>query len=98
MAEDFEALSDAEKEKIWREIDAQSPEGILRPLNSKERREWLRFRKKLGRPRIGKGTINISVSMEKELLKKADHFAKAHGIKRSQLIAGSVRAVIGSAA
>jgi hypothetical protein len=43
MAEDFEALSDAEKENIWREIDAQSPQEILRgsrPLNSKERRQW----------------------------------------------------------
>jgi hypothetical protein len=43
MAEDFEALSDAEKGKIWRELDALSSQEILRqsrPLNSKERRQW----------------------------------------------------------
>lgn len=100
-AEDFQALPEAQKERIWREIDAQTSEQIFRrsrPLNSRERRKWRRFKKKLGRPPIGKGTTNVSVSMEKELLKKADNFAKAHGMSRSQLIASGVRAVIGSAA
>jgi hypothetical protein len=100
-AEDFQALSDAEKEKIWREIDAQSPQESLRqsrPLNSKEKRQWRKLKRKLGRPMIGKGTTNISVSMERELLKKADSFARAHGLSRSELIASGVRAVIGSAA
>jgi hypothetical protein len=48
MAEDFEALSDAEKENIWREIHVQSPQEILRqsrPLNSKERRQWRKIQR-----------------------------------------------------
>jgi len=100
-AEDFLALPDAEKERIWQEIDFQSTEELLRqsrPLNARERRQWRAFKKKLGRPRIGKGTTNVSVSMEKGLLKKADRFAKAHGLSRSQLVANGVKAIIGSAA
>jgi hypothetical protein len=99
--EDFEALPDREKERIWQEIDSQSTEELLRqsrPLNARERQEWRAFKKKLGRPRVGKGTTNVSVSMEKGLLKKADRFAKAHGMSRSELVANGVKAVIGSAA
>jgi len=99
--EEFEPLPDAEKERIWQEIDGQSTEELLRksrPLNARERRQWRAFKKKLGQPRIGKETTNVSVSMEKGLLKKADRFAKAHGLSRSQLVASGVKAIIGSAA
>ncbi len=53
---------------------------------------------KRGRPRVGKGATKLYISMERGLLKKADHFAKAHNMSRSELIANGVRAVIGSAA
>ena len=53
---------------------------------------------KRGRPRIGKGSAKLYVSMERGLLKRVDAFARAHGISRSQLIARGVRAVLNSAA
>ena len=54
----FEALPDAEKERIWREIDSLTSQQIAeksRPLNAEERELWKKFKRKAGRPRIGKG-------------------------------------------
>lgn len=48
--EDFDALPDAEKERIWQEIDLMSPEELLaksRPLNKNERVQWGRARRKV---------------------------------------------------
>ena len=99
--EAFDALPDAEKERIWQEIDRKSPEQLLaesRPLNKKERATWRRIKKKMGRPKIGKGAKVISLSVERGLLKQADAYAKKAGISRAQLVADGLRAVIGSAA
>ena len=100
-AEDFEALPDTEKERIWQEIDAKTTEQLRaesRPLNAHERRQWRRVQRKVGRPRIGRGTTNISVSLEKGLLRKFDQFARKAGMSRSELIAQGVKAMIESAA
>src|SRR5882724_11927472 len=100
-AEYFETLPDAQKEAIWRDIDRRTTKELRaesRPLNAAERRQWKRFKKKLGRPKIGKGTKSVSISLEKSLLHQADRFARRAGMSRSELIAQGVRAVIGSAA
>jgi len=99
--DDFIALPHSEKELIVREIEAQTPSERLarsRPLNAQERRQWRRFKNKLGRPRVGKGAKTISLTVEKELLTEADAYAKRHGISRAKLIAQGLRAVLGSAA
>jgi hypothetical protein len=51
-----------------------------------------------GRPRVGNGAAKLYISMERGLLKRADSFARKHGMSRSQLIADGLRAIIGSAA
>jgi len=97
----FDALPDEEKERIFQELERQTPSHRLarsRPLNKKQRAIWRRITRKLGRPRIGKGTTNISVSLERRLLKAVDRFAREHGMSRSELIARGVRAIIGAAA
>ena len=99
--EEFDALPAAKKELIFRELEGKPTEQLLaesRPLNKKELAQWRQIKKKMGRPRIGKGTTNISVSLEKGLLRAADRFAKEHGMSRSEVIARGVRAVVGSAA
>ena len=99
--EQFDALPEHEKERIFQELENKTTEQLIaesRPLNKKERTEWRQIRRKIGRPRIGRGTTNISVSLEKSLVKAADRFAMKHGMSRSQLIARGVRAIIGSAA
>lgn len=97
----FEALSASEKDRYVREIEALTPRQRLarsRPLNAREREQWQRFKKKAGRPKIGRGTTNVSVSMEKDLLRQADRFARRNGMSRSELIAKAVQSIIGSAA
>jgi hypothetical protein len=99
----FIGLPDEEKRRIIQAIESETPEARLarsKPLNAEDRRRHALFKRKAGRPRIGtgSGTINITVSMERELLKKADAVAKKEGLSRSELFARSVRAVIESAA
>ncbi len=99
--EDFIALPDSEKERIYNELEAESPEDRLansRPLNARERRQWQRFKAKMGRPKVGKGAKTISLTVEKSLLKQADAYAKRHGISRAKLVAQGLHAIIGSAA
>jgi hypothetical protein len=93
-----DAMSDAEKAKLIADIDAQTPEQRLaesKPLTSAQRARWNKFKKKMGRPKIGAGTQLISMTIEKGLLKRADAYAKRHGLKRTQLIAQGLRAVMG---
>jgi hypothetical protein len=101
--EEFIALPDAEKERIFQEIEAETPEQSLvrsRPLNARERRQWRRFkaRSTMGRPKVGKGAKTISLTVEASLLKQADAYAKRHGISRAKLVAQGLHAVISSAA
>jgi len=63
-----------------------------RPLNRQERRLWERAKRGRGRPKIGKGARKISISLEGDLLHKADALARKKGMKRSELIAGFVAA------
>ena len=98
MAEDFIALPDAEKERIYAELDAESPEqrrARSRPLNAIERKQWSALKKKMGRPVIGKGAKAISLTVEKELLGRATVFARQHGMKRAELFARGLKLAMG---
>src|SRR5258706_12692107 len=101
VIEDFIALPDSEKERIVREIEAEAPVerlGRSRPLNAQERRQWKRFKNKLGRPKVGKGAKTISLTVEKDLVAQADAYAKRHGISSAGLVGQGLRALLGSAA
>ena len=50
-----------------------------------------RAAKRTGRPRLGKGTRIVSVTVEVDLLKKADAFAATRGLKRSELFTQALR-------
>jgi len=52
----------------------------------------------MGRPKVGKGAKTISLTVEQDLLKRADSYAKLHGISRAKLVAQGLRAILGSAA
>ena len=98
---EFDALSDAQKERVWQEIDRMTPREIhakSRPLNRAERKLWNRFKKKTGRPRIGKGVKIISVGVEKDLLMQTDALAKRRGVNRSALVSEALKSFINSAA
>jgi hypothetical protein len=97
----FISLPDSEKERIFRQLDGETLKESLarsRPLNARERGQWRRFKAKMGRPKVGKGAKTISLTVESDLLKQADAYAKRHGISRAKLVAWGLQAVIGSAA
>jgi len=62
----------------------------MRPLTVAERAELNRDRagtKRGGRPKLGKhGVKVISLSVELDLLNRADAYAKKHGLKRAELV------------
>ena len=62
-----------------------------KPLTAKDR---ALHRKARGRPMIGKGAKIVPVSIERELLSRADAFAKRHKLKRSEMVAKGLRLVM----
>jgi len=103
-ARTFEAMTDAEKANVIAEIEAETPAERRRkykPLNAKDQAEFESIRKeivvkrKMGRPVVGKGAKLVAVTIEKGLLKRADAYAKAHGLKRTELIAQGLLRMIG---
>jgi hypothetical protein len=63
-----------------------------KPLTAAERKQYKRITTGPGRPRIGRGAVNVLVSLELGLLEQADRFSKAQGIGRSKLIAFALHA------
>ena len=98
--EKFDAMTDAQRAKITAGIEAETPRhrrARSRPLNAEEQTWWRKVQKKLGRPKLGKhGARAVTVTVEKALLKNADAYAKANGMKRSELFAASVAEKIGA--
>ena len=93
-ASGFEAIPDAEKDRIYAEIDAHADRlaESAKPLTPRQRKAWSRARKRMGRPKLGRnGTSIISVTVEKALLKQANAYAKANGINRSELVTVGLR-------
>jgi hypothetical protein len=102
--ERFDAMTDEQRASVLAEIEAETPEqrrARSKPLNAEERAWWRRVQKKAkstaGRPKFGKGgTRIVSITVEKELLKQADRYARSHGLKRSELVSLSIAEKIGT--
>ena len=62
------------------------------PASAKQR--WTNARRKVGRPRLGRGAQVISVSVERALLERSDALAKRMGVSRAGLIARGLKAVL----
>jgi hypothetical protein len=66
------------------------------PLGPVQRAQEHRARRR-GRPRVGKGARRVLVTIEGQLLKATDKYAKRHGLSRAALIARGLQSVIGKA-
>jgi hypothetical protein len=65
------------------------------PLTASQRQQHARARRRgPGRPRIGRGSKTIALTIELDLLHRADAFAKRRGLKRAQLVAESLEALM----
>jgi len=58
------------------------------------KRRWTGARRKVGRPRLGRGAQVISVSVERALLERSDALARRMGVSRAGLIARGLKAVL----
>jgi hypothetical protein len=66
------------------------------PLNRKMRNRWAKAGKR-GRPRMGKGSKRVLISMEMGLLQRADKLARLRGVGRSELIAEGLETLLAKA-
>lgn len=86
--EKFDAMTPAERQKIIDEIERIPPEefrAMSKPPTRAEQRNLDRIAKRLGRPKIGKGTRNISITVEIDLLKRAEAYSRRKHMKRSEV-------------
>ena len=98
-ASEFIALPDAEKEPIYQEIERETPQqrrACSMPLTALDRARWKKFQdrvkqRKSGRPKFGKhGVKVIALSVERDLLARADAYAKARGLNRAELFTEAI--------
>src|SRR5258708_37960850 len=92
--ERFIALSDAEKDAEVAPFEKGYDPKDWHPLTPAQRKQWARIKRKIGRPKIGKGAKIVPVSIERGLLEEVDSFAKRHNLKRSQMVSQGLRLVM----
>ena len=91
-------LTIADLERMTRDLDRPMIIDEAEPLTPDMHAAWQRARRKRGRPRIGQGSTVISVSIERDLLKRADGLAKRMKITRAKLIAAGLERALAAAA
>lgn len=90
----YASLKPSELVEATKEFDREMIVAESLPLSAAEREAWAKARRKPGRPRKGAGVKVISVSVERELLSRADLLASALGVSRASLIERGLKAVL----
>lgn len=95
-AEEVEALSAQEKEKVWDYYDREIPKSETLALTKGERARFEKIqRRSVGRPKVGQGAKVVAVTLEKGLLKRVDEYARQHEMKRAVMITKGLLMVLG---
>jgi hypothetical protein len=90
-------MTTEELREATKEYDRGMPGTPGKPLTSADRTLHSRANRKGGRPTTGSGVKVISLSVEKDLLARADVIAKQRGMSRSALIAKGLEAILSGA-
>ncbi|HET6246963.1 MAG TPA: ribbon-helix-helix protein, CopG family [Tepidisphaeraceae bacterium] len=96
---EFDALSNEEKERIYRQIDNAAPGKLWKDsqaMTAADRKRFAPIRKKMKMGRGKAGARVVSISVEGELLKRIDAFAKREGVNRTELFVEAVKLRIGA--
>jgi hypothetical protein len=88
----YREMTTAELRDTTREFDADFVS--TSPLTGRMKARLRRANRGRGRPRVGRGATAVLISIERDLLREADQFAKEHRLSRSQLIARGLRTVM----
>jgi hypothetical protein len=86
-------MTKAELAEATKEFDKEFSADKARPMTPAERSEEKRARR--GRPKIGKGSQKIHITVERTLLAEADKIARQKGLGRSELIAQALVNMVG---
>lgn len=88
----FMALTPRQRNAEMARFDVERIDTPGKPLTIAQKAQHARARRRgRGRPRIGKGSRTVALTIELDLLKQADAYAKREGLKRSQLVAQALR-------
>ena len=90
----FTQMNAEELAEATAEFDREFVIDSFHPLTPEARARWERAKRKPGRPKLGKGSKVISVSVEKSLLERCDRLAKRKRVSRASLIARGLRRVL----
>jgi hypothetical protein len=90
----YDQMTASELAEATAEFDREFIVDAAVPPPPAEWARWLKARRKVGRPRMGKGVKVISVSVEKDLLARTDRTAKRLGISRAELISRGLSAAL----
>jgi hypothetical protein len=93
-------LSPAEAARLDREVaelaklSTEELRARARPMTAAEAAQWERMRR--GRPRKppARKAKRVLFTIDPEVLKQADRYARSHGLTRAQLIANGLRRVM----
>lgn len=86
-------MTAAELAAATRQFEGELDLAETRPLSAENRKWWQQARRP-GRPKVGKGAKPVLITVEQNLLKQADAYARKHKINRSQLFARGVEAIL----
>ena len=76
------------------EFDEEFVADTFGPMPPAAKTAWEKANRKPGRPKVGRGSRVISVSLEKGLLARCDALAERLGMARSALIADGLRSML----
>lgn len=94
------SMSDAEREAFIGQMKLDLEKGIHEVPEADEQARLDQVMTRLrsrGRPRIGKGAKRVLVTIERDLLARADKFARKNGYTRAALIAHALHSVMSRA-
>jgi hypothetical protein len=97
MKRNYSKMDADELAHATRESDQEGEPKFLTASAPKKRQHDMLVRKikrQRGRPRVGAGSQRVQITMERSLLTRADRFARAHGLSRSELIARCLMPVV----
>jgi hypothetical protein len=87
-------MTTAQLAEATKEFDRPFVAETFKPLSRGMRERWQRAKRKVGRPKQGRGARVISVSMEKGLLARSDALARKMGVSRAALISRGLKAML----
>lgn len=79
------------------EFDKPLARDEFRPIAGRERQRRKRAVRGRGRPKVGKGSRPVQITVERGLLHRADRLARRIGVSRSELIGSGLRILLAAA-